>query len=419
MASNQWRLPLGLAVAGALLAACTGQQADAPVKLDQAGPDLAPPDQAAPDLPAPDQQSPDLSLPDLPSPDLPLPDLTQPDLLQPDLLQPDLLQPDSTSPDTAPPLTGPQLLVQRLKLKQFKDNVATLAGFGTRYWSQQGNTNAASWIKQQLSSMGYTVQQHAYTYGGKQRHNIYATRVGTKHPEQMYIVSAHFDSYNTQSKGGKFAPGADDDASGTSLVLEAARVFAAKDVQPESSIRFLLFNNEETGLNGSKAYVASRKALQGKQSPPGSGLYPEPKWLGVIQHDMILFDHGVPAKPTQSPNADIDVEYQAKYTFGGGANTLAAALSSACTLHCGAYPAQVSSNMGYTDSVSFWSACPAVSVRENRRIAEIGKGGNPHWHKNSDVPATYSAADYLLGFNAVQMTVGAVAKLAKATRVGP
>ena len=34
--------------------------------------------------------------------------------------------------------------------------------------------------------------------------------------------------------------------------------------------------------------------------PAGSGRYPEPKWLGMIQHDMMLFDHGMP-RPDGSP----------------------------------------------------------------------------------------------------------------------
>ncbi len=71
--------------------------------------------------------------------------------------------------------------------------------------------------------------------------------------------------------------------------------------------------------------------------------------------------------------------------------------------------------MSNTDSVPFWDECPAVSVRENQRLAEIGRGANPNWHKNSDVVETYSEADFRLGFNALQMTLGAVAELAGAS----
>ena len=116
---------------------------------------------------------------------------------------------------------------------------------------------------------------------------MYCTKIGATHPEEMYIVGAHMD-------GRGFGEAANDDGSGTALVMELARVFSGPDVRTDRSIRFVLWNNEETGLNGARAYVAQRDDLQGKEDPPGSGRYPEPKWLGMIQHDMMLFDHGMP-----------------------------------------------------------------------------------------------------------------------------
>ena len=50
---------------------------------------------------------------------------------------------------------------------------------------------------------------------------------------------------------------ANDNASGTALVLELVRVFSAADVRTERSIRFALWNNEETDYGGARAYVAS------------------------------------------------------------------------------------------------------------------------------------------------------------------
>jgi hypothetical protein len=70
--------------------------------------------------------------------------------------------------------------------------------------------------------------------------------------------------------------------------------------------------------------------------------------------------------------------------------------------------------MAYTDSLPFRNHTAAVSVRDNQRVAEIGRGSNPHWHKPSDVYATYSEDDFRLGFNALQMTLGTVAELAGA-----
>src|SRR5262249_41494857 len=140
------------------------------------------------------------------------------------------------------------------------------------------------------------------------REEVYCTKIGAAHPEEMYIVGAHMD-------GRGFGEAIDDDGSGTALVMELARVFSSPDVVTERSIRFALWNNEETGLQGSRAYVAQRGPLQGKEEPPGSGRYPEPKWLGMIQHDMMLWDHGLPREggtinPEQRREADINIEFQ-------------------------------------------------------------------------------------------------------------
>src|SRR5262249_9657247 len=120
-----------------------------------------------------------------------------------------------------------------------------------------------------------------------ERQEVFCTKVGTTHPEEMYIVGGHMDGIG-------WGEAANDDGSGTALVMQLARGFSSPDVQTERSIRFVLWNNEETGLNGARAYVDQRKDLQGKESPAGSGKYPEPKWLGMVQHDMMMWDHGMP-----------------------------------------------------------------------------------------------------------------------------
>ncbi len=140
------------------------------------------------------------------------------------------------------------------------------------------------------------------------REQVYCTKVGTTRPDEMYIVGAHMDGHG-------WGEAANDNGSGTALVMELARIFSMPDVQTERTIRFALWNNEETGLNGARAYVDQRAALQGKENPPGSGRYPEPKWLGMIQHDMMMWDHGMPRadgtwNPEQRPEADVNIEFQ-------------------------------------------------------------------------------------------------------------
>ena len=103
-----------------------------------------------------------------------------------------------------------------------------------------------------------------------ERQEVYCTKIGTTRPGEMYIVGAHMDGHGVNEA-------VNDDGSGTALVMELARIFNAPGVQTERSIRFALWNNEETGTNGSRAYVAQREALQGIEDPPGSGQYPEPR----------------------------------------------------------------------------------------------------------------------------------------------
>jgi hypothetical protein len=241
---------------------------------------------------------------------------------------------------------------------------------------------------------------------------VYCTKVGTTHPEEMYIVGGHMDGIG-------WGEAANDDGSGTAGVMELARVFSSPDVKTDRSIRFILWNNEETGLNGARAYVAQRQALQGIESPKGSGKYPEPRWLGMIQHDMMMFDHGMPnadgtMPKVQRPEADVNIEFQSASKFAADAQKLAWAFANANEKYATDYPASVGQHMTNTDSAPFQDIIPAISLRENERGAQIGAGWDPQWHQPTDVFTTYSDADFRLGLNAAQTTLGAIATLAGA-----
>jgi Zn-dependent M28 family amino/carboxypeptidase len=306
-------------------------------------------------------------------------------------------------------------LVRRLDFDRFKANIKKLASFGTRYVDKKGNADARNWLQAELESFGYKVERHKFTISGTEVDSVYATKIGTRYPDRMYIISGHMDSNNYDSPDRSFAPGANDDASGTSIVLEAARVFAGADVKTEYSIRFILWNAEEQGMVGASAYVRDRRGSQGIEAPRGSGLYPEPTWLGMIQHDMMMFDHGLPPGPRQIPGADVDIEYSAGQDFGGKAIELANVFLRANPQYATDYPAQVGDAMQQTDSAPFAPYTAAISLRENRRGSEIGMGSNPNHHRSTDTYENYRDEDFRLGFNALQMTVGAISELAVAS----
>ncbi len=246
-----------------------------------------------------------------------------------------------------------------------------------------------------------------------ERQQVYCTKIGVTKPNEMYIVGAHMDGIG-------WGEAVNDDGSGTAIVMELARIFSAPDIQTERSIRFILWNNEESGLNGAWAYVNQRKDRQGKEDPPGSGRYPEPKWLGMIQHDMMMWDHGMPGpdgkvSPEQRREADVNIEFQAAAQMSEGAQALAWVFKRANDRYATDYPATVGPHMSNTDSGPFMNLVPAISLRENERGAQIGAGWDPNWHQPSDVFTTYTDKDFRLGLNAAQTTLGALAQLAGAT----
>lgn len=265
--------------------------------------------------------------------------------------------------------------------------------------------------------------------GTSARENVYCTKIGSTRPDEMYIVGAHMDGIG-------WGEAANDNGSGTALVMELARIFSQPGVTTERSIRFILWNNEETGLQGASAYVAQRRELQGVESPKGSGRYPEPKWLGMVQHDMMMFDHGMPVPlrdaagkpmldakgqprfappPAQRAEADVNIEFQSTSKQAEGAEKLAWAFRAANDKYATHYPAAVGSHMTNTDSVPFMDWVPAISLRENERGQQIGAGWNPHWHQPTDLYANYSDKDFLLGLNAAQTTLAAIAELVAAS----
>lgn len=85
--------------------------------------------------------------------------------------------------------------------------------------------------------------------------NIWAYIEGTEKPNEILVISAHYDHIGI--KNGEIYNGADDDGSGTVALIEMAKAFAKAKKQgygPKRSILFLHVTGEEHGLHGSRFY---------------------------------------------------------------------------------------------------------------------------------------------------------------------
>ena len=122
------------------------------------------------------------------------------------------------------------------------------ATFGVKTTGSTNNNNAFNWLKNKYLAFGYTaaqISENAFTYNGATTKNLILTKTGTKYPNIFVIVCGHYDTIA--------GPGVNDNGSGTSVILEMARIL--KDVRTEYSIKFINFTGEEQGLRGSQNYV--------------------------------------------------------------------------------------------------------------------------------------------------------------------
>jgi len=143
----------------------------------------------------------------------------------------------------------------------------------TRYATAPRNSVAIRYWYEKLSSFSGldSVTFHPFTWQANRcDSNIIATKLGTTYPNQYYIIGGHID--NTSEIPNTYAPGADDNATGSVAMLIAAKYLHS--IPFKYTIRFIAWNAEEFGLYGSEAHA--REARNRNDSI-----------VGVLNGDMI------------------------------------------------------------------------------------------------------------------------------------
>ncbi len=127
---------------------------------------------------------------------------------------------------------------------------------GERPAGSEGEQLAAGWLAGQYSELGYSVRIHSFAYSRRGEPvtgmNIIATKPGDPAYGTLY-VGAHYDTVARVTGSPLGGPGANDNASGTATVLEAARVLASEPLS--LTVQFIAFGAEEDGLVGSYHFV--------------------------------------------------------------------------------------------------------------------------------------------------------------------
>ena len=168
------------------------------------------------------------------------------------------------------------------------DRESTADNLRTRHAFRPETLEAAAYIRDRLAESlgpaGVALEEFSIPqipHPGVPMYNVVGTLAGADPEAGYYLVCAHYDAIASRTPGSwdwrtDAAPGADDNASGVALLLESARVLAARSFP--WSMRFIAFSGEETGLWGSRAH-ALQAAARGDRI------------IGVLNFDMIGFNH--------------------------------------------------------------------------------------------------------------------------------
>lgn len=230
----------------------------------------------------------------------------------------------------------------------------------------------------------YTDAEKSYTW-----ENLIVRLPGKTVPEEKILLTAHFDSIVVREGNALvLAPGADDNASGTAVLLEALRLLSNESF--EKTIEVIFFSGEEINLQGSRAYLQDHDFQSIK---------------GVINVDMIGYD---------SDN-DGCLEIHA----GSDPESQQIALLLQTTINN--YQLKLQPEMLYenatdrSDHASFWAQqIPAILVSENF-FDQQGAGvcpindPNPYYHQNEDTVANINSQ---YGHQISQAVILTIAQLA-------
>lgn len=249
-------------------------------------------------------------------------------------------------------------------------------GYLTRYSYSDGYDTACEWSQERFDALGLQTEIQYFPLGGSTCQNVIATQTGTVYPNRQWIICGHLDSISPNPWYD--APGADDNASGSAAVLEAARIMSQYEF--EYTVKYILFGGEEQGLHGS-AYYASLAASNGDSI------------LGVVNLDMIFYG---------PPGGDI-----AWLHYNTASTGLGVAFQAISDTYVPALVKEVATNpTGASDHASFWNNGYAAMLSIERLV-----WSNPYYHQTTDLIENYLQY-FPFGTNMAKAAIATVAYLA-------
>jgi PKD repeat protein len=236
---------------------------------------------------------------------------------------------------------------------------------------------ATQYVYEHFESLGLPTTYFTYTLPGSgARRNVIAEQTGIEQPDSIYLIAAHLDS--TSQDPYNLAPGADDNASGSTGVLVAADILSQYEL--DCTVRYALFTGEEQGLYGSYAYA---------QSAYNNG----DNIQAVLNLDMIGYNSD------SSP----EIELHTRYSSPGDQAIASLFAEVVDAYNLDLVPQLVPDGITASDHYSFWQfGYPGILAIEDMQDF------NPYYHTTAD---QVEALDLQYFTEFVKATVGTLAHM--------
>jgi len=168
-------------------------------------------------------------------------------------------------------------MILQINEQRIRQTIENLSRFQNRYYQSETGLESQTLVKEtweKLAANRSDITVQFIEHSNWKQPSVELTILGSVEPEKMIIIGGHGDSIVKSMRDLKArAPGADDNASGISVLTEVIQVLTQNNYQPKNTIKFYSYAAEEVGLRGSKEIATSAK---------NNG------WsiLGVLQLDM-------------------------------------------------------------------------------------------------------------------------------------
>lgn len=243
-------------------------------------------------------------------------------------------------------------------------HVATLAGaIGFRHVERYDALEAAAlYVERELRAAGHAPRAHPFQADGHRVRNIDVVVPGTRRPDEIIVIGAHYDSAPS-GNGGPGSPGANDNASGVAALLALARRRAGRPAA--RTLRFVAFTNEEDPYYlgpemGSFVYASACRArgdsIVGMLSLETMGYFSqEPRSQGYPLFFSLLY-----------PTTANFIAFVGNVEHGALVEEVGAAFRRACDFPClGLAVPQFLRGVEASDHSSFWrQGYPALMVTD-------------------------------------------------------